>query len=212
MEKDRKQHAKTSRTLQPKSAAPGSVNIVDNRHLSLSGSSLQRVEDEEEEVVQGKMEHAVQRIEDEEEEVAQRKADSQSAGRAGNMSGNVVQMLNPNMSTRDFRENHLIKLNGRSYRGNYSPAQVLRYRAAVEGDRFQGTNSMMTVGDFLDIPVNHPQEMIVRAKTWNGVFNGSGLRRIEKYGPVNVRLCFNSYGHASHIDELTGRVRQRKKK
>ena len=68
MEKDRKQHAKTSRTLQPKSAAPGSVNIVDNRHLSLSGSSLQRVEDEEEEVAQGKMEHAVQRVEGEEDD------------------------------------------------------------------------------------------------------------------------------------------------
>ena len=74
MEKDRKQHAKTSRTLQPKSAAPGSVNIVDNRpdgtRNYLSGAPLQRasLEDEEEEPVQGKMSGTAQRVEGEEDD------------------------------------------------------------------------------------------------------------------------------------------------
>ena len=60
MEKERIQLEKNTRTIQQRSA--GSASIVDNRLGILSGSSLQRVEDDEEVVLQGKMKGAVQRI------------------------------------------------------------------------------------------------------------------------------------------------------
>jgi hypothetical protein len=66
MEKERIQLEKNTRTIQQRSA--GSANIVDNRQHFLSGTSLQRVEDDEEDVAQGKMEHTAQRVEGEEDD------------------------------------------------------------------------------------------------------------------------------------------------
>ena len=66
MERERIQPVRNSRTIQQRSA--GSANIVDNRQHFLSGTSLQRVEDDEEDVAQGKMEHMAQRVEGEEDD------------------------------------------------------------------------------------------------------------------------------------------------
>ena len=66
MEKARIQRQENSRTIQQRNA--GSANIVDNRQHFLSGTSLQRVEDDEEDVAQGKMEHTAQRVEGEEDD------------------------------------------------------------------------------------------------------------------------------------------------
>ena len=69
MEKERIQPARNSRTIQQRSA--GSANIMDNRpdgaRNYLSGIPLQRVEDDEEEdVLQGKLSTPAQRVESEE--------------------------------------------------------------------------------------------------------------------------------------------------
>lgn len=71
MEKERIQPARNSRTIQQRSA--GSANIMDNRpdgaRNYLSGIPLQRVEDDEEEdVLQGKLSTPAQRVESEEED------------------------------------------------------------------------------------------------------------------------------------------------
>lgn len=70
MEKERIQLEKNSRTLQQRSA--GSANIMDNRpdgsRNYLSGHPLQRVEDDEEDVLQGKLSAPAQRVESEEED------------------------------------------------------------------------------------------------------------------------------------------------
>ena len=66
MERERIQPVRNSRTIQQRST--GSANIVDNRQHFLSGTSLQRVEDDEEDVAQGKMEHTAQRVEGEEDD------------------------------------------------------------------------------------------------------------------------------------------------
>ena len=71
MEKERIQPARNSRTLQLRNA--GSANIMDNRpdgsRNYLSGHPLQRVEDDEEEdVLQGKLSTPAQRVESEEED------------------------------------------------------------------------------------------------------------------------------------------------
>ena len=83
MEKERIQPARNSRTIQQRNA--GSANIMDNRpdgsRNYLSGHPLQRVEDDEEEdVLQGKLSAPAQRVETEEDEdVTQRKAGERSA-------------------------------------------------------------------------------------------------------------------------------------
>ena len=71
MEKERIQLEKNSRTIQQRNA--GSANIMDNRpdgsRNYLSGHPLQRVEDDEEEdVLQGKLSAPVQRVESEEDD------------------------------------------------------------------------------------------------------------------------------------------------
>lgn len=82
MEKERIQLEKNSRTLQQRSA--GSANIMDNRpdgsRNYLSGIPLQRVEEDDEDVLQGKLSTPAQRVESEEDEdVTQRKAGERSA-------------------------------------------------------------------------------------------------------------------------------------
>lgn len=70
MEKERIQPARNSRTLQQRSA--GSANIMDNRpdgsRNYLSGHPLQRVEDDDEDVLQGKLSTPAQRVESEEDD------------------------------------------------------------------------------------------------------------------------------------------------
>lgn len=95
MEKERIQLGKNSRTIQQRNA--GSANIMDNRpdgsRNYLSGHPLQRVEDDEEEdVLQGKLSAPVQRLEIEEDDegVTQR-----MAGRQNAMEG-VIQCFNMN--------------------------------------------------------------------------------------------------------------------
>ena len=77
MKTERIDQKKNTRIIQQMNNNAGRANIVDNRQNKnqgfLFGSSLQRVEDDEEDVLQGKMSGTVQRVEEEDDEVLQGK-------------------------------------------------------------------------------------------------------------------------------------------
>ena len=77
MKTERINQKKNTRIIQQRSNDAGGSHIVDNRQNKnqgfLFGSSLQRVEDDGEDVLQGKMSGTVQRVEEEDDEVLQGK-------------------------------------------------------------------------------------------------------------------------------------------
>ncbi len=187
-------------------------NRPDGSRNYLSGHPLQCVEDDEEEdVLQGKFSAPAQRVESEEDEgVTQRMEDNPNAGKVTSMGENVVQRLDVKKSTNDFRFKHLLAGDGRSYNGYYSPKEVYYLREEEEGSRFQGANSMLTVEEFGKIPDDHGPSINVKAKTWSGIYSSKGLVGFNVSGPSDVRLAFNKYGHACHLDEKIGMSRRKK--
>lgn len=73
METERAYQEKTARTIQQKQDGSGVLQFVDNRPVN---QLLQRVSEDEEEVLQGKFDATVQREEEDEDETSQMKADT----------------------------------------------------------------------------------------------------------------------------------------
>ena len=97
MEAEKVYQEKTARTIQQKQDGSGALQFVDNRGIN---TALQRMGEDEEDVLQGKFEQPLQRIEEDEEEGMQMKPVQEQKNETG-MPNNVKQKMEDAFST-DF--------------------------------------------------------------------------------------------------------------